>query len=56
MFDFINDMLGATVEDVSRRLGIDPPDDWRDPVKHPTAEAFARWLDKIPPTFDLLDP
>lgn len=54
-FDFINDMLGEAVESVSSRLGIEPPDDWRDPVKHPTVEAFERWLEKVPPTFDLRD-
>jgi hypothetical protein len=49
-------MLGVTVETVSKRLGIEPPDNWRDPVKEPSVEDLARWLERVPPTFDLHDP
>lgn len=55
-FDFIAHMLGATVEDVCEHLDIEPPDNWRHPTKESTAADFERWLEKVPPTFDLLDP
>lgn len=51
-FDFINNMLGRTVEDVSTRLGIERPAKFGHPQEAPTVEDFAAWLDKIPPTFD----
>ena len=54
-FDFINNMFGRTIEAVSARLRIAPPAKFGDPVERPTVEDFARWLEKIPPTFDLDD-
>lgn len=54
-FDFINNMFGRTVGEVSAHLGIAPPAKFGDPRERPTVEDFAAWLDRIPPTFDPLD-
>jgi hypothetical protein len=54
-FDFINNMLGRTVGDVSARLGIGRPAKFGDPQERPTVEDFAAWLARIPPTFDPAD-
>lgn len=51
-FDFINNMLGRTVGEVSARLGIERPAKFGAPRESPTVEDFAEWLAKIPPTFD----
>jgi hypothetical protein len=54
-FDFINTMLGETIEAVSSQLGIGLPANYHEQTEGPSIEDLALWFAKVPATFDLED-